>query len=480
MIIIGCDIGKDLTVAVSVPMETYQSSDPAEFFLNADFKECTPDIVGLQKLLDLDGDVYIMEPTGRYSRVWANNLAHHGKEVRFVAHDKLAAYRGNCGWTDKDDYHDAIALAWYGWERLNRPNAFNRMRLPVLQKMIATFLKHRRLADEYTVLANQSRNLLSEECPEIQNKRSFSSKPGYPPPLWAYLANDERITKNARTRYNKILETTIGTAHRDFNDGFSEELVRRSKRICEVQLTRESLEIQLKEYLDRKEFEWYQNVFDRYAFGTFQRVLILHQIFPFEQLLNDNLGEIKILMKRRSRSKSGKFPKRRVSWGRFHSALGKAPSQRSSGKRQGVTVEGSALCRSYLYLWGNVHIFRREARYRKNIYPFIDIIHRYESSIQEAGELELAIATAINQNKDLIDQLKPLLNNVAGGKAILDHLEKIPDRFKQKLTVEKVKRDSKKVLGNWAKSRASDLLVKMLFKDLVKACRVHHGKPQGY
>ena len=474
MKIIGCDIGKDVTVAVSVPEEIYHTTEPADFFLEADFEVCQPNIQGLQQLLALDGDLYIMEPTGRYSRVWADNLAAAGKDVRFVAHDKLAAYRGNCGWTDKDDYHDAVALGWYGWERRKRPNAFNRIRLPVIQQMMGIFLKHRRLANEYIVLANQARNLLSHECPEIQNKKSKSTKEGFPPPLWAFIAGDERITKRSQTRYKNCVKDSIGRVSPKFDGCFSDELIKRSQRICEVQVERDRLEAQLKDYLKRDEFNWYNEVFDTYAFGTFQKVLILCQIFPLEQMLNDNHGEIKIKLKRRSRSRSGKLPKRRVSWGRFHSALGKAPSQRSSGKKQGVTVEGSALCRSYLYLWGNVHIFRKKAAFRKSIYPFAEVIDRYDSSIREASGLELAIAKALVSNENLLEQLRPILENVTGGKTILYHLEKVPDKLKQKMTMTSVKKDSKKILGNWAKSRATDLMVKMLFKDLMQACRKHH------
>lgn len=474
MRIIGVDVGNDLTVAVVVTIEDFQSMTPSAFFLQCDFIYCSPDKVGLEKLLNTNGDLYIMEPTGAYSRIWADNLAIAGKECRFVPHDKLSHYRTNCGWSDKDDEHDAVALAWYGWERLNRPNAFNRIRVPMVQAMFELFLQHKRIADEYTVICNQARNILHHECPELRSIKSYVTASGDPPPLWEFISGGDRLRLRQKTKYTKLKKNTIGSASPQRLGTFSTELKKRAARIVELELDDLEINNQLRQAIKNPEFDWYNAVFDKFSFGLYDRVLLLTQIYPFERMLNDSYGEIKLKHKRRSRSKSGKLPKRRVSYNLFHACLGKAPNQRSSGKKHGVTVNGSALCRSYLFLWGQVHIFRTSEKYRKTGYPWDALNSRYESSIKEAGELELLLAKALKNDESLIEQLEPVLRGVTGGETIMQLIGTLKDRHKLRLTPERIKIESKKVLGNWAKSRATDLAVKLLFRELLRECRNHH------
>ncbi|MDJ0598254.1 MAG: hypothetical protein QNJ37_05380 [Crocosphaera sp.] len=54
------------------------------------------------------GDIYILESTGNYSKLWLNTLLDAGKEVRLISNRDLASDRKLCRWEDKDDPHDAV------------------------------------------------------------------------------------------------------------------------------------------------------------------------------------------------------------------------------------------------------------------------------------------------------------------------------------------------------------------------------------
>ena len=99
----------------------------------------------LEKLISL-GDIYILEPTGNYSKLWLNTLLDAGKEVRFISNRDLASYRKLCQWDYKDDYHDATALAYCGWLNINNPSAFLSTKTPEINATYQ-FLRNRYLND---------------------------------------------------------------------------------------------------------------------------------------------------------------------------------------------------------------------------------------------------------------------------------------------------------------------------------------------
>ncbi len=62
----------------------YPITKATDFYDQAYFYEIETNLAHLEKLISL-GDIFIMEPTGNYSKLWVNSLLDAGKEVRFIS-----------------------------------------------------------------------------------------------------------------------------------------------------------------------------------------------------------------------------------------------------------------------------------------------------------------------------------------------------------------------------------------------------------
>ncbi|HIK45376.1 MAG TPA: transposase, partial [Leptolyngbyaceae cyanobacterium M65_K2018_010] len=60
------------------------------------------------------GDVFVIEPTGDYSRVWIDVLKKSDKIVLRVNPKRVSSLRQLSGITSKTDRYDAAFLALYG------------------------------------------------------------------------------------------------------------------------------------------------------------------------------------------------------------------------------------------------------------------------------------------------------------------------------------------------------------------------------
>ena len=207
----GIDCGSDKSVAVAVDSCDYQENDPVDLFHLLRFHELEPDEYGLQTLLEINADLYIIEPTGSYNRKWTSNLRDRGKRVLLVAHEVLSSYRVVCGWQDKDDPHDALALACYGWQFHSRPYKFNRERDPLLETVLNLYLVQKKLATDYVKINNRARQLLDEEMPEVAKRKSTVTSDGAAPPLWAFISG-RPCPKREQRKLTKILPVFVSTA----------------------------------------------------------------------------------------------------------------------------------------------------------------------------------------------------------------------------------------------------------------------------
>nr|MDJ0510709.1 hypothetical protein [Crocosphaera sp.] len=115
---------------------------------------------------------------------------------------------------------------------------------------------------------------------------------------------------------------------------------------------------------------------------------------------------------------------KRIGLSRFHACLGKAVKPWESGKKKGHIVTGSVLARIQLYLWAKRTMSLSPP---KNPKPLVKkLYHRYVDDIQ---------AKLTEDGK--IDSHYPGNNS----------------------------------LKQWGKARVGDKLVKLLFKELIGACR---------
>jgi len=451
--IVGLDVGNDVSVAVVMTLDDYQNFPPGtnseDFYNSCDFHYLKPDIAGLTTLRDL-GDIYVFEPTGNYSRIWHNNLLDMGKEVRLLPHNKAPLYRDLCGWDYKDDEHDSIAIAYYGWMNKDNPRAYNRVRLPVLHKAYQKILEKERLVRELRTLKNRARNRLHTEFPEARNSRSGGQGNIKADPIWTYISGNA-MGKVILARWQEKQAKTIGTA----KNGFSTELISLSQRIYILLNQRVKIIQELSEVLNLPEFDYYKEVFDAFQFGTFDRIIILCQIHPFSQFLDDDLKEIRI-EKKRLKGKSGKCKTRRVAYNRFHSFLGKSVKPWSSGKKDGHIVTGSTLARNHLYLWATRNVVMQPKKGE-----IFEILRTgYDRDMTTSTELLNSVKKLEGLTEDQTKSIKEL---GAMGDLILSLIEESKATPKAG--------SGKQRLGAWAKSRISDKAVKMLFKALIGAYR---------
>jgi hypothetical protein len=334
---------------------TYPIHKAKDFYETCEFHTIEPSFDGLNKLASL-GDVFILEPTGSYSLLWHDNLLKLGKEVRLISHNKVSSYRGLCDWSYKDDEHDAVVCAYYGWLNLDNLSAFNRVRTPAIHQAYLTFLEKERLVKELRVVVNRGWNLMHREFPEGISKNA-DGKCDKPKPIWGFIA-DKPISNRSVKLYGRKLAASIGTAS---SMGFSIELIDKSGLIYDLQERRATIKREYDRFLGRSEYQWLKPVFDEFRFSTFERIIFLCQFDPFEQFLDVNYRELRLERKRKI-GRSGKYATKRIGRSKFHSLMGKAIYPWSSGDKIGHIVSGSQLARNHLYLWVNREIVLNHSR----------------------------------------------------------------------------------------------------------------------
>ncbi|MEH2371511.1 IS110 family transposase [Nostoc sp.] len=150
----------------------------------------------------------ILEPTGNhYSRLWASILNKLEIKILWVGHVELRRYRGGKNLPNKSDPADALAMAAYGHDPdhhletgelnmryflMHRPEPIDELRDLCQQ------LEH--LNRVQSPIINYARQLLAWQFPEVAHTKSASSKAGFLPPLWPWLAKRLEISPAGKTR----------------------------------------------------------------------------------------------------------------------------------------------------------------------------------------------------------------------------------------------------------------------------------------
>jgi hypothetical protein len=379
-----------------------------------------------------------------------------GKEVRLISHNKISSYRSLCGWPDKDDEHDAVVCAYYGWLNLDNLSAYNRVRRPLVQAAYLRFLEKERIARNIRIVTNRGWNLMHREFPEGMSK-SKNHNCEQLAAIWPFIAA-RTLTKKTRSQYELKLANSIGTAARL---GFSGELISYGERVCHLHDARLQIKREFDAFLARDEYAWIKPVFDEFGFSTFERTIFLCQFDPFGQFLDPQGKELRIELKRR-KAHSGKHITRRVGRNKFHSVMGKAIYPWSSGNKEGHIVSGSQLARNHWYLWVNRQI---GLNYNRVGNELIESFKRdYECDLGVSlGALEQLIALSDEQLADGIGRIE----HSAIASALLPLIEMAQKAKKSPAAY--LKAQGKTRLRMWAKSRVADRAVKVLFKKLTVA-----------
>lgn len=167
MRIVGLDVCKLSVVACM--LDSARPPEPRQFYYEAKFHKFKANAAGISDLLALKPDIAILEPTGvNYSKLWGTHLARAGVEVRLVGHTQLRGYRKNVlQLPDKDDEADALALACYGFDFIDREDRFVQIRtLPIVSiRQLVLRLAH--LNRVQSPILNRLRQDLAWQFPEV-------------------------------------------------------------------------------------------------------------------------------------------------------------------------------------------------------------------------------------------------------------------------------------------------------------------------
>lgn len=349
--VVGLDVCKSSVVAVVL---TERPAEPRQSYFDYDFFKLSADAAGIKRLLSLAPDVAVLEPTGvNYSRLWVNQLALAGVEVRFVGHTQLRTYRVQLGLPDKDDEADALALGCYYFDYQHSDRRFVQVRDQTSAQIRFLVLRLSHLNRRQNPIINRIRQDLAWQFPEVANVKSRSNGEDVPL-LWGWIAG-ERPAK----RYDKLYAQTVGS-------GLSKLTRLDAQELCMLQRQERSLEAELIHLMEGdRRFTPYRKVFAQFGFGLRVSALLLSQIYPLENYFGpDGKPEVKIRKGRNSQ----KPTKRHLSLRRFCKALGVAPVREWSGDQKTKSKKaGSDLCRTALWQWCFTRIEVTKTRMKNDI-----------------------------------------------------------------------------------------------------------------
>ena len=122
-----------------------------------------------------------------------------------------------------------------------------------------------------------------------------------------------------------------------------------AKLLCMVQCEERRIEFELRSLLDDSQFAPYRQVMKKYGMGEKVQAMLISQIYPIENFLDEHKQPIVIVTKGKQ---SGKLTAKHISLRKVCKMLGIAPTREQSGKSATATSKsGSELCRTAMWQW---------------------------------------------------------------------------------------------------------------------------------
>jgi transposase len=332
MKIIGADACKDRLVYCVLDSDNLPP-DLGRYYLDGDnFHESYISAKGLKQITDLQPDVLVLEPTGvNYTRFWVRKMSEAGVKVALIGHSQLKSYRKNLGLPDKDDPADALAIGAYYAEHHAKPERFVLLRDETTAQLRETGLRLGHLVRLQSPMINRLKQDLAYALPERSDVSSNAVL------FWRWMGG---MAKSVR--YDALAQTSIGS-------GVSPEMKLEASLLSQVQTEERRIEFELRSLLDDRQFLPYRKVLKKYGFGERAQAMIISQIYPLENFLDENKQPIVLVTKGK---KSGTLTAKHISLRKVSKMLGFAPTCEQSGKSKDVTKKaGSQLCRNAFWLW---------------------------------------------------------------------------------------------------------------------------------
>lgn len=349
--IAGCDCGKN-SLHVCLLRSDERPSNVKQFA-----RKYKPLIVktnreDVDKLIALNADLYVLEPTGSYSYVWINALKRAGKLVKLVSPRKIRHYAEYQGLTNKADKPDAAAICLYSLENFDNEQAFLKTERLEIRRL---YLRLNSLAGDKNPVQNRLGQILAYEFPEMVSAYESADRKWLveqPPAIWRYIAGEDmtacRIDKQVATRWNTAAKSSIGT-------GLSSDSQELAAQLCSFERMEYRLEKKVDEELATPEYAPYHEVFDRFEIPPRIRAALLSRIYPFDDFLRNGKPFKEYVNGDLSRRASG-MTKRDRSEGEFKRSLGMGKELKQSGDKTTWKACGSSYARTAIWQFIKVKI----------------------------------------------------------------------------------------------------------------------------
>ncbi len=388
MKIIGADACKDRLVYCVLDSKN-MPQDLRQYYLDGDnFKESFISAKGLKEILELEPDVLAIEPTGmNYTKFWIRKMSEAGVKIALIGHTQIKSYRKNLELPDKDDPADALAIGAYYAEHHARPEKFVLLRDETTACLRETALRLSHLVRLQSPTINRLKQDLAYALPEQMEASSNAVL------FWRWMGG---LAKSVR--YDAIARESIGT-------GITPEMKVEASLLAQIQAEEQRVEFELRNLLDDRQFLPYRQVLKKYGFGERAQAMIISQIYPLENFLDEHKQPIVLVTKGK---KSATLTAKHISLRKVCKMLGVAPTREQSGKSKDVTKKaGSQLCRNSFWLWLFTRIEASKSRLKNETGQEITAIF---TGYKETKPIKLARAKTIGKvvNRlfyDLVDAI---------------------------------------------------------------------------
>lgn len=291
-------------------------------------------LTDLQKLADL-AQIYFIEPTGVYYRVFVEYLERAGKLVLLVPSRRVRSYCEHHGLFNKTDRIDPAGIVAYGIENIRDPRAFIQIHSQKLREVCGQMRTLQKQKQGVQSLLGQRLCMEVPEWVKVHEESDRDWLDPKPPALWRYISGEK--VHNQKRRDGDLVSTT--------GQGLSDNSRRLARQLVSFEQWEYDLEQELAQILRSPEFEPYHDCFNRLLVPNKIRANLLTVIYPFERFLVDGKPEILTVIGTRSQRKS-QLTKRNKSLDSFkiYNGLGTVLSE--SGTTRERVAGGSAFIRS--------------------------------------------------------------------------------------------------------------------------------------
>lgn len=318
---------------------------------------------GIETLLSIDADIFGIEPTGAYSRLWIESLRNAGKDVRLVQANRIKFLMRSAGILNKNDKLDSAGIALYTLQNIHNPNAFLNPGLGEIRDAISG---RGGIAKSNQALKNRIGSRLAYEWPEgckpwTQLFRQWEAPPR---PIIAAIAG-----KNTE---NGWVQRHLTSMDRSIGLGISPTTRKLAEQYYQASLDLADMERQISVLLSADYLEPYNKALDLFLAGPALRANLIPCIYPFERFLTDGKRNIEYTPGSR-----GQRSKRDRSEAAFKLSCGMGRIQYQSGDSWRWKAGGSIDCRSAIWQYVKTQVVMcRVSNKKENRIP--ELVQRHD------------------------------------------------------------------------------------------------------